>query len=79
MNPLFTGEIAISKRLLNTILHRLSHFFKLSVPVAAQIESIHIGIRIPPTLQRAIIPILNVDIYFLVQITNDGRGNFADT
>ena len=48
------------------------YILKLSAPVAAQIDPIHVDIGVPPTLQRTVPPILDVDIRFLVQFT-DGR------
>ena len=48
-----------------------------STSIAAQVDSIHIDIRITPTLQRTVPPILNVDIRFLVQLTNGGGKDFA--
>src|SRR5699024_7673448 len=53
------------------------YVFKLSARVAAQIDPIHIDIRITPTLQRTISPIFNVDICFLVQLTDGGGRDFA--
>lgn len=41
------------------------HIFKLSVPAVAQINSIHIDIRISPALQRTVPLILNSDVCFL--------------
>ena len=55
--------------------HHNGYIFKLSSPVAAQIDPIHIDIRISSALQRAVAPILNVDICLLVQFTN-GRGRY---
>ena len=52
--------------------HQNGHIFKLSAPISAQVDPIHIDIRIAPTLQRAVPPVLNVDIRFLVQFA-DGR------
>ena len=52
--------------------HQNSHIFKLSTPVTAQVDPIHIDIRIASALQRAVPPILNVDIRFLVQLTDGG-------
>ena len=52
--------------------HQNGHIFKLSAPVAAQVDPIHIDIRIPPALQRTVPPILDVDICFLVQLTDGG-------
>ena len=42
------------------------YIFKLSAPVAAQVDPIHIDIRISFALQRTVPPILDVDIRFLV-------------
>ena len=53
--------------------HQNSHIFKFSAPVTAQKKPIYIDIRIASALQRAVPSILNVDIRFLVQLT-DGRG-----
>ena len=53
------------------------YIFKLSAPVAAQVDPIHIDIWIASALQRAVPPILNVDIRFLVQFTDGGGRNFA--
>src|SRR5699024_3023802 len=49
--------------------HQNGHIFKLSAPVTAQVDPVHIDIRIALTLQRAVAPILNVDIRFLIQLT----------
>src|SRR5699024_4821103 len=57
--------------------HQNGHIFKLSAPVTAQVDPIHIDIRIAPTLQRAVAPILNVDIRFLVQLADGGRRHLA--
>ena len=51
--------------------HQNSHILKPSAPVAAQIDPVHIDIRVTPTLQRTISLILDVDICFLVQFTED--------
>ena len=40
--------------------------------LSAQVDSVHIDIWVAHTLQRAVPPILNVDIRFLVQLA-DGR------
>ena len=47
--------------------------FVLSAPVSAQIDTIHLDIRILAAMQRTITPVFDVDIGFLVQFT-DGRG-----
>ena len=57
--------------------HQNGYIFKLSAPVAAQIDPIHIDIRIPPTLQRTVTPIFNVDIRLLVQLTDGGGRHLA--
>src|SRR5699024_5644729 len=57
--------------------HQNGHIFKLSAPVTAQVDPIHIDIRITLTLQRAVPPILNVDIRFLVQLTDGGGRHLA--
>ena len=51
------------------------HIFILSAPISAQIDAIHIDIRIAATLQRAVTPFLNVDIGFLIQLA-DGGGRY---
>ena len=50
-----------------------SYIFKLSALVPAQVDPVHIDIRIPSALQGAVPPIFNVDICFLVQFTDGGR------
>ena len=57
--------------------HKNGYIFKFSAPVAAQINPIHIDIRIPPTLQRTVPPIFNVDIRFLIQLTDGGGRDLA--
>src|SRR5699024_8901821 len=63
--------------LINGNRYQNGYIFKLTAPVAAQVDPIHIDIRIPPTLQRTVPPILNVDIRFLVQLTDGGGRDFA--
>ena len=80
--PVLFHSLGCTKNLTAAILiHRTGYqnscVFKLSAPVAAQVNSIHIDIRMPPTLQRAITPILNVDIRFLIQLTNGGGRDFT--
>src|SRR5699024_791417 len=57
--------------------HQNGHIFKLSAPISAQIDPIHIDIWIVPTLQRAVAPILYVDIRLLVQLADGGRRHLA--
>ena len=57
--------------------HQNGHIFKLSAPISAQADPIHIDIRIAPTLQRAVPPVLNVDIRFLIQLADGGRRHLA--
>src|SRR5699024_9250842 len=57
--------------------HQNGHIFKLSAPISAQVDPIHIDIRIASTLQRAVPPVLNVDIRFLVQLTDGGWRYFT--
>ena len=52
--------------------HKNSHIFKLSAPIAAQIDPIHIDIRILPTLQRTVALILDMAVRFFVQLTDGG-------
>lgn len=54
-----------------------SYILKLSSPVAAQINPLHIDIWIAFVLQRAIPPILNMNICFLVRLIDDRGGAFA--
>ena len=63
--------------LINSNSNPNSYIFKFSVPVAAQIDPIHIDIRIPPTLQRTVPPIFKVDIRFLIQLADSGRIDLA--
>src|SRR5699024_3743702 len=57
--------------------HKNSYIFKFAAPVTAQVDPIHIDIRISSTLQRTVPPILDVDIRFLVQLTYGGGRDFA--
>ena len=74
INPtglVFFHALSCAKNLAVAILvdcncYQNSYIFKLSTPVAAQVDPIHVDIRIPSSLQRAVPPILNVDIRFLV-------------
>ena len=52
-----------------------SHIFKLSTPASAQVDPIHVNIWIMPALQRSVAPILDVDVCFLIQLT-DGGGRY---
>ena len=45
--------------------------------ISAQIEVVHIDVRIPAALQRAVAPVLDVDIHFLVQLTDSGGRHLA--
>ena len=49
----------------------------LSAPVAAQVDAVHVDVWIVAALQGAVAPILDVDIGFLVQLTDGGRRNLA--
>jgi len=65
-----------SQNLTKTVLiHGDRH--QLSAPVAAQVDAVHIDIRIPSTLQGAVAPILDVDVGFLVQLADGGRRDLA--
>ena len=57
--------------------HQNSNIFVLSAPVAAQVDAVHVDIRIPPTLQGTIPPILDVDVGFLVQLADGGGRDLA--
>lgn len=57
--------------------HQNRYIFKLSAPILAQVDPIHIDIRIMSTLQGTIASFLNVDVCFLIQLTNHGRRYFA--
>lgn len=57
--------------------HQNGHIFVFSAPVAAQIDPVHIDIRITTTLQRTVAPIFNVDIRLFVQFTNGGWRDLA--
>ena len=50
--------------------HQNGYIFILSAPVAAQIDAVHVDIRIAPALQGAVAPVLDVDVGFLVQLYN---------
>ena len=71
-----------AKNLTETVLihgdrHQNRHIFVLSAPVAAQIDAVHIDIRIAPALQGTVPPILNVNVGFLVQLADGGGRNLA--
>ena len=53
------------------------YFFKLSTLVMAPIDLIYVNVRVIPTLQGTVPPILDVNICFLVQVTDRGGRNFA--
>ena len=57
--------------------HQNCNIFVLSAPVAPQVDAVHIDVRILVALQRTVPPILNVDIGFLVQLTDGGRRYLA--
>ena len=57
--------------------HQNSYIFVLSAPVAAQVYPVHIDVRVAPSLQGAIPPVLNVDICFLIQFADGCRGHLA--
>ena len=80
-SPVLAGKIAVGQGFLNPILHldcrQNGHIFKFSAPVAAQVDPIHIDIRIASALQRAVPPILDADIRFLVQLTDGGGRDLA--
>ena len=49
----------------------------LSAPVAAQVDAVHIDVWIVAALQGAVAPVLNVDVGFLVQLTDGSGRNLA--
>ena len=49
------------------------NLFVFSALVAAQIDASHADIRIPSALQRTVPPVLDVNVRFLVQLTDGGR------
>ena len=53
--------------------HQNSNIFVLSAPVAAQVDAVHVDVWIVPALQRAVAPVLDVNVGFLVQLA-DGSG-----
>ena len=53
--------------------HQNRHVFILSAPVAAQVDTAHVDIRIVPSLQGAVAPVLDVNVGFLIQFA-DGSG-----
>ena len=57
--------------------HKNSHIFKLYTSVTVQINPIYIDIRIASALQMAVLSIFDVDIRFLVQLTDGGGRDFA--
>ena len=57
--------------------HQNCHIFVLSAPVAAQVDAVHIDIRIAPALQGAVSPVLDVNVGFLVQLADGGGRDLA--
>ena len=53
--------------------HQYGHVFVLSSPIPAQIDAIHVDIRVLSALQRTVSPVLDVDIRLLVQFADCGR------
>lgn len=75
-------SLGSSQNLTKTILihgdcHQNGYIFVLSAPVAAQVDAVHIDIRIPSTLQGAVASVLDVDIGFLVQLADGSGRNLA--
>ena len=52
--------------------HQNGHVLVFTAPVAAQVDAVHINIRIAPTLQGAIASVLNMDVGFFIQLADDG-------
>ena len=50
--------------------HQNGDIFVLSAPVAAQVDAVYVDVRIAPTLQGAVAPVLDVDVGFLVQLAD---------
>ena len=67
-----TQDLTVSV-LINGNCNQNGHIFVLAAPVAAQIDAIHIDVRITTALQRAVAPFLNVNIGFLVQLADGER------
>ena len=57
--------------------HKNCNIFILSAPVAPQVDTVHIDVWIFAALQRAVPPVFNVDIGFLVQLTDGSRRYLA--
>ena len=57
--------------------HQNCHIFVLSAPVAAQVDTVHVDIRIAPAPQRAVAPVLDVNVGFLVQLADGGGRDLA--
>lgn len=53
--------------------HQNGHILKLSTQISTQVDFIHVDIRVPPALQRTVPPILDLDIRFLIQLTDGYR------
>ena len=54
------------------LINRNGYIFKLSAPVAAQVDPIHIDVWIASALQRTVAPVLDVGIRLLVQPADGG-------
>ena len=57
--------------------HQNSNIFVLSAPVAAQVDAVHVDVWIAPAPQGAVPPVLDVDVGFLVQLTDGSGRNLA--
>ena len=71
-----------SQNLTKTVLihgdrHQNSNIFVLSAPVAAQVDAVHVDVWIVAALQGAVPPVLDVNVGFLVQLTDGSGRNLA--
>lgn len=76
-HPLGSTQNLTETVLIHDNCHQNGNIFVFSAPVAAQVDAVHVDIWIPSALQGAVAPVLDVDVGFLVQITDGGGGNLA--
>ena len=64
-----TQNLAVSV-LIDRDCHQDRDIFIFSAPVSAQIDAVHIDIRILAALQRTVPPVLDMDVSFLIQLAD---------
>ena len=65
-HPLGSAQNLTKPVLIHGKCHQNGDIFVFSAPVAAQVNTIYVDIRIASALQRTVPPVLNVDVGFLI-------------